>query len=209
MNGLLTDLDAHVAPACTSVDPSVDGLCLAFGFRKQCQLMGGTAVVGAANKSWYLTRDGEKFGPYSSQELAAMGQEGRITSDMLVWREGMDKWQPASKVKGLLVTPAAPEPPPAPTAPAFTVAVTPAPSASPMPVRGHVTIEKTSKSLKAQQLWGLLCIVLGLMMVGIGASSSQSGSNGPNGIAMVGAPLFLLGVVWRIVTRVRIWWHHG
>jgi uncharacterized membrane protein len=121
----------------------------------------------------------------------------------------MEQWQPASNVKGLQVTPVDPVPPPAPTMPAFTVAVAPAPAAAPMPVTGHVTIEKTKKSLKLQQLLGLLCIVLGLVLVGLGVSTSEQGSKEPSGLVMAGGPLFMLGLVWRIITRIRIWWHHG
>ncbi len=96
-------------------------------------------------KLWHLARDGEKFGPYTSQQLSELGKDGRITGDMVVWREGMGEWLPVSKVKGLQLTPVAPAPPPAPSSPAITVAVSPAPRAAPMPVTGHVTIEKTRK----------------------------------------------------------------
>jgi hypothetical protein len=162
-----------------------------------------------AKNSWQLARGGEKFGPFTSQELATMGKEGRITSDMVVWRQGMEKWQSVSKVKGLQVTPLAPEPPPAPAAPVITVAVTPSPSATAMPMTGHVTIEKTKKSLKVQQLLGLLAIVFGIAMVGIGISSQDPGSKEPSGLVMMGSPLVLIGLVWRVITRMRIWWHHG
>lgn len=162
-----------------------------------------------AKNSWQLARGGEKFGPYTSQELAAMGKEGRITSDMVIWRQGMEAWQSVSKVKGLQVTPVAPAPPPPPATPAITVAVTPASSSAAMPVTGHVTIEKTKKSLKLQQLLALLCLVLGITLVGVGVSSQEPGSKETSGLLMVGSPLCLLGLAWRIITRVRIWWHHG
>ena len=163
----------------------------------------------SSGKSWRLARNGEEYGPYTSQELSQMGHEGHITSDMVVWREGMDDWQPVTKVKGLRVTSVAPAPPPVPVAPAITVAVTPSRIAAPMPVRGHVTIEKTSKALKLQQLLGLLCIVIGLALVAIGASANKPGSTEINPIVPVGSLLFVGGLVWRIITRLRIWWHHG
>ena len=166
-------------------------------------------MPGDAKRSWHLSKDGEKFGPYSSQDLADLGKDGRISADVLVWREGMEKWQPASKVKGLQVTPVAPAPPPTPSMPVFTVAVAPAHAASPMPVRGHVTIEKTGKSLKLQQLLGLFCIVLGLAMALLGISTDAPGGTEPSAFATAGILLFMLGLVWRIVTRMRIWWHHG
>jgi hypothetical protein len=166
-------------------------------------------MAGDSAKLWHLSRNGEKLGPFTSQQLGDMGKHGRITSDMLVWRDGMQKWQPVSKVKGLQVVQVPSAPPPAPASPAITVAVAPAPAAAPMPVSGHVTIEKTAKSLKAQQLLGLLCVVAGLALVGIGVSVNGQESKELGTVAMVGAQLFFVGIVWRIVTRARIWWHHG
>ena len=151
-------------------------------------------MPGDAKRSWHLSKDGEKFGPYSSQDLADLGKDGRISADMLVWREGMEKWQPASKVKGLQVTPVAPAPPPTPSMPVFTVAVAPAHAASPMPVRGHVTIEKTGKSLKLQQLLGLFCIVLGLAMALLGISTDAPGGTEPSAFTMAGSLLFVLAL---------------
>ena len=55
-------------------------------------------------KLWQLARNGEEFGPYTSQELAAMGKGGRITSDMTVRLQGVEQWQNVSRVKGLHIT---------------------------------------------------------------------------------------------------------
>jgi hypothetical protein len=161
------------------------------------------------SKKWFLARGGEKLGPFASEQLKEMGRAGQITGDMLVWREGMDNWQPVTKVRGLQVTATIPDPPAPPQQPAITVAVVPSPSAAPMPVRGHVTIEKTSKSLKLQQLLGLACILSGLVIVAAAASAKEPGSQEPNPAITVGSLLFVGGLVWRIVTRLRIWWHHG
>jgi len=161
-----------------------------------------------AKASWHLARGSEKFGPFTSQQLAAMGKAGRITSDMLVWQDGMEKWQPVSKVKGLLVTPVAPPPPPSVT-PAITVAVTPSPSSPPMPVTGHVTIEKTKKSLKLQKLLSFVSIVLGITLVFAGMNSAGPESKEPSSLLMTGSLLFVLGLAWWIITRMRIWWNHG
>lgn len=162
-------------------------------------------------KLWHLAKADEKLGTFTSQQLADMGKAGQITSDMVVWRDGMDKWQPASKVKGLTVTqlPPAPPPAPAPQQPAITVAVVPAPASQPMPVRGHVTIEKTGKSLKLQQLLSLLCIVIGFGIAAIAIGTRQPDTNEISSAAMGGSLMFVGGLVWRVVTRIRVWWHHG
>ena len=79
-------------------------------------------------KLWQLARNGEEFGPYTSQELAAMGKGGRITSDMTVRLQGVEQWQNVSRVKGLHITQVAPTP--FLPIPAITLPVPPLPSAA-------------------------------------------------------------------------------
>lgn len=160
-------------------------------------------------KLWHLTKGSQKLGTFSSQQLADMGKAGQITSDVVVWREGMDTWQPASKIKGLIITPLPPAPPVAPQQPTITVAVVPAPASQPMPVRGHVTIENTGKSLKMQQLLSLLCIVIGFGIAAIAIGTRQAGTTEISSAAMGGSLMFVGGLAWRMVTRIRVWWHHG
>jgi hypothetical protein len=160
-------------------------------------------------KLWRLAKGGQQLGEFTSQQLADKGKAGEITSDMVVWREGMAGWQPVAKVKGLAVIQAAPTPPPAPSHPTITVAVAPAPAAAPMPVRGHVTIEKTGKWLKLQQLLSFLCIVLGFTITAVVVTTRQPGTEGVSNAAVVGGFMFVGGLIWRVVTRIRVWWHHG
>ena len=42
-------------------------------------------MPGDAKRSWHLSKDGEKFVPYPSQDLADLGKDGRISADTLVW----------------------------------------------------------------------------------------------------------------------------
>ena len=79
-------------------------------------------------KLWQLARNGEEFGPYTSQELAAMGKGGRITSDMTVRLQGVEQWQNVSRVKGLHITQVTPTP--ILPMPAITLPVPPLPSAA-------------------------------------------------------------------------------
>jgi GYF domain 2 len=52
---------------------------------------------------WYFSRNNgkDKSGPHSSVELKELTQSGHLKPTDLVQREGMEKWVPASRVKGL------------------------------------------------------------------------------------------------------------
>lgn len=76
-------------------------------------------------------------------------------------------------------------------------------------VRGHVTIEKTGKWLKLQQIVAFLLFVVGLIVLMVAAGSREPGSTEVpkafgNGAAMAG-----IGFVWMMVVRFLSWWNHG
>jgi hypothetical protein len=50
---------------------------------------------------WYYTKDGQRHGPVAAAELKQLADHGELVAEALVWREGMDDWVPARKVKGL------------------------------------------------------------------------------------------------------------
>lgn len=50
---------------------------------------------------WYYAHDQQQMGPVSSAELKRLAAAGQLAVDDLVWREGMDEWAPAGRVKGL------------------------------------------------------------------------------------------------------------
>lgn len=158
-------------------------------------------------KLWHLAKGGQKLGEFTSQQLADKGTAGEITSDMVVWREGMAGWQPVAKVKGLTVIQAAPTPPPAPSPPAITVAVAPAPAAAPMPVRGHVTIEKTGKSLKLQYALAVCTIIAGSITSCNGMGSTERGE--ASTLLQAGSGAVIFGFIWLFITKAKMWWHHG
>ena len=55
-----------------------------------------------ANKQWYFSKgDDHQQGPVSVQELNRLAESGELKSDDLIWKEGMDEWLPASRMKGL------------------------------------------------------------------------------------------------------------
>lgn len=75
-------------------------------------------------------------------------------------------------------------------------------------IRGHVTIEKHRKSLKLQQVLSILTLVLGIVLVVVGAQ--QAGQDSAPATATVNGILTTLGgLVWLSVVKVLMWWHHG
>ena len=64
------------------------------------------------------------------------------------------------------------------------------------------TVQETSKRLKLHQLLSIAALVIGAvwMFAGMGDEASE-----PSGGA---ALLATAGLIWYIVTRFRIWWHH-
>lgn len=63
-----------------------------------------------AQPQWYLSRDGQNFGPFPQNQLIQQG----LTAQTYVWRSGMDGWQRAAEVAELApVLASAPPPPPA------------------------------------------------------------------------------------------------
>jgi cytolysin-activating lysine-acyltransferase len=52
----------------------------------------------AMGNEWYVLRNGEKYGPFTSDRMSAGVRDGELTSQDLVWCEGMPDWQPAGEV---------------------------------------------------------------------------------------------------------------
>jgi hypothetical protein len=50
---------------------------------------------------WYYAQGDKQQGPVSPAEVKSLADAGKLLPDDLVWREGMEEWIPARKVKGL------------------------------------------------------------------------------------------------------------
>jgi hypothetical protein len=50
---------------------------------------------------WYYAQNDEQLGPVTATALKEMAQQGRLRPEDLIWREGMQRWAPANKVRGL------------------------------------------------------------------------------------------------------------
>jgi len=84
---------------------------------------------------WHLLNNGEKYGPYSEDDLVQFVREGRVVRESLLWTEGMDGWVAASTIDGLF--------PPVPTAVAL-------PRAIPRPVAaGNVAARSPQRTTTA------------------------------------------------------------
>jgi len=70
----------------------------------------------SAGAKWYYDLNGQQVGPISGAELRNLAQTGKLTSDTLVWKGGMDKGVPAYRIKGLILPRPTNGPPPLPTA---------------------------------------------------------------------------------------------
>ncbi len=52
--------------------------------------------------TWYYEHDGAQEGPIDADTLQRLVDEGVVSRDTLVWRDGMGDWAPAASVRGLL-----------------------------------------------------------------------------------------------------------
>jgi hypothetical protein len=53
----------------------------------------------------WVGRDGQRFGPYDEATLRAWIAEGKVAAHSLGWREGMAEWRPLSEILGIVVPP--------------------------------------------------------------------------------------------------------
>lgn len=69
-------------------------------------------------QTWYYARNGNRYGPVSPEALRQLAQEGGLKPEDLVWREGLDDWVPAARLKGVFPSsaPSPLSPPPLPQA---------------------------------------------------------------------------------------------
>jgi uncharacterized membrane protein len=81
---------------------------------------------------WYYAHNNEQKGPTNESEIKAFLATGQLPNTILVWKEGMDAWLPASQVPAFSFrpppAPAKVQPAPVSSAPAPAAAATPAAS---------------------------------------------------------------------------------
>ena len=62
------------------------------------------------NVQYYISTNGSQEGPYNMQQLAQMAQNGQLTPQTYVWKQGMTQWEFASNVPELVTLFAPPAP---------------------------------------------------------------------------------------------------
>src|SRR5664279_4608309 len=55
-----------------------------------------------ADRSWFYASEGQQQGPYPDAQLHDLIVRGIVRADTLVWTEGMNGWQKAGDIPGLL-----------------------------------------------------------------------------------------------------------
>lgn len=70
-----------------------------------------------SEREWYYYQNGESRGPVSMQELQGLLAGGQITAEDLVCKAGMSNWVPAGQIQGIAQPGAAAPPPPPPPTP--------------------------------------------------------------------------------------------
>jgi hypothetical protein len=51
--------------------------------------------------AWFYARNGNRFGPLTSQQIRELACTGKISPEDLLWKEGMREWQKAGDARGL------------------------------------------------------------------------------------------------------------
>lgn len=68
--------------------------------------------------NWFYSPDGVQRHEVNDEALAEMARGGKLTGEMLLWREGLAEWRPAREVRpdlfGLTASDLPPQPPPPP-----------------------------------------------------------------------------------------------
>lgn len=65
----------------------------------------------------------------------------------------------------------------------------------------HVTVEKTKKSLKIQQLFSIILIIASVILIIMKNSDGGDASYDYIGLG--------IGIVWLILVKIAIWWNHA
>ncbi|MGE9270364.1 MAG: DUF4339 domain-containing protein [Verrucomicrobiales bacterium] len=181
----------------------------------------------SVDPQWFVMQGEEQLGPYTGELLVQYASEGNITRDTLVWTEGMAEWLPAGQIEG--VFPSVDSIPSAtdstPPAAAFDTAVAPA-FGTPAPASAETPYPSPRVKNTGMGLWlalflgGIALVVIGLLLVGMTASTVETmpdgsapeitnGQLGGLGIAsmlmMLGFLLFTLNVIPVYIALYRAW----
>lgn len=55
----------------------------------------------ASDKIWYVLKGIKKLGPFNNAEMRGLASSGRLVPEDMIWKDGLDGWVKASKLKGV------------------------------------------------------------------------------------------------------------
>lgn len=180
-------------------------------------------MAATTKTTWHISTDGTVAGPYTTQQIAALGNAGKIVTGMLASKNG-GKWVPVEKVRGLTVADAKPSDRQVAYAKDLGIKVRTGVSRDELSAQmdavigrsyktgrfvkqtGHVTIEKTAKNIKAAFALNWLVFLLGIALIATGLP--KEGSEPTTGFSL-GCLMMTGSFVAGMVLRVVRWWNHG
>lgn len=163
---------------------------------------------------WYYSREGEKLGPVSFQELQAAAKDSGLNPRLdMAWTHGMDEWKPSGEIEGLFERRASAEEKEAQ-----------APPASPYDPPQHASVEEPMGQVEnwpgaRRRSFIIATIIFPILLqigtaIGMGPLAAQFGQE-MAGIAGIGLMLvlFLVGIYFGINRLVNLgmsrWWYLG
>lgn len=66
------------------------------------------------------------------------------------------------------------------------------------------TVQETSKKLKIHIIFSSIVFWVGVIWLFVGINDAKQGAGQP----VIPVSLLFVGLVWYMVTKFRIWWHH-
>jgi hypothetical protein len=124
--------------------------------RSKLNVARAPAPVEEKSSRWFLARNKQRLGPYSSAQLKQLADAGNIIPDDMILKEGRQKWVNAGSVKGLFTAkPPSASPPELPVAEAMT---TPDTAPDPFGALSFPTRPGTAYARRPRQGKGVLLI---------------------------------------------------
>jgi hypothetical protein len=112
-----------------------------------------------SDRSWFFAAQGQQEGPFPEAQFRSLIARGTVTSDTLVWTDGMTGWQRAGDIPGLAPG-AASRPPPAPP-PGGQITVASAPISAGQYGGGPLSIDFDILEL----VWRSLALFVGFLFI--------------------------------------------
>lgn len=152
-----------------------------------------------ANIQWYYSRgNGDTQGPVSPAELARLAQAGELRPGDLVWKEGMEEWIAADRIKGLEFPSASPvQPTPAP--PVQTASAPPVQTGS-APLEQYAAPPVTAASRHTQPKSRNVAGPLGFLDLGFNHLISTSIVRGIWALYLI---LSVLGLAYEVIVSIK------